>query len=166
MDKHHFGSIIMSALSVHLQSGMPLEEIQSLLKKIKTNLEQDKINSDRAFTKEQDACGQMLSNFESNIDLHSKSLESNRNSLKSDKEIFGQTLASYKQLEKDLDDNIAKYEKNNAKRDLENSEFLKKLREHEDSISTTNEAISLVEHLKAGTSFVQLRGRFDKVKTR
>ena len=71
-----------------------------------------------------------------------------------------------RQTIKDLEQNEATFGQEQGTRNGQNAIFTRKNDLNVDAIAAVDEAIKLVQHLSLGTSFSQLKGRFDAVQQR
>eukprot|EP01017_Pseudomicrothorax_dubius_P001391 TRINITY_DN0_c45_g1_i7.p1 TRINITY_DN0_c45_g1~~TRINITY_DN0_c45_g1_i7.p1 ORF type:complete len:372 (+),score=132.84 TRINITY_DN0_c45_g1_i7:43-1158(+) len=163
IDQHPFGNALVSLIAVHLSTNGPLEEIVVLLNQLRAGLTKSQEEDDENNRTNQASCEENIRNFQNQI----STLTAQRNENIKLRDI---TQASLNVAEKDLRETINALNLNQqrltqgqAQRDQEHNEYTNALAEHQQGIKALDGAIQLLNHLQSGTSFVQLKKRFERV---
>ncbi|CAD8093146.1 unnamed protein product [Paramecium primaurelia] len=77
-----------------------------------------------------------------------------------------QLKAHQKIVSVEIEENTKKTNAGQSERDLQYAEFQLKIKDHTEAISAIDEANAVIEHLSGGSSFIQVKGRFNKVLQR
>jgi DNA repair exonuclease SbcCD ATPase subunit len=166
VDKHHFGSAILSTISIHMSSETPIEEVDQLLNEVKTELESDQADDDARNRTNQENCDKHISEYKNNIEFHSSSLKSNEELLELTKGLLKTSQENLESVNADLDRNAARYAEGEKTRNEQHAEYEVKVQEHDEAILAVEEASKLVSHLQTGALFVQLKSKFNKITER
>ena len=164
LDNNHFGNALMSAIAVHLSSNTPIDDIITLLKTLKANLEDAQGNADYRNSTDVQQCNSMLFDFSSNIDYHTKQLETEEDCKATNEGLLKRTDENYQQILEDLSQNTERYDENEQVRNKQHDSFSKKQNDYEEAVQAIDEANSLLEHLKSGSTLIQMKKKLEKVK--
>ncbi|CAD8098622.1 unnamed protein product [Paramecium sonneborni] len=166
MDQHHLGQTFLNALQIGLTAGSPVHEIQSYLNNIRFMLQQEQKDSDIFIQSTQLKCQRLLHDFSTNYAYHSSQLLANQKIVQENTENLQRALNKIAEVSVEIEQNILKTNAGQSERDLQYIEFQSTLKDHNEAISAIDEAYALIEHLANGLSFIQLKGRFNKVINR
>ncbi|CAK80730.1 unnamed protein product (macronuclear) [Paramecium tetraurelia] len=149
IDNNHMGKTFLNAIQISLATGSPVHEIQSYINNIrfiKTPIFISKIHKPHVtdcFT----------------ISLQTWHIIKNTNNLQ-------RSLNKIAEVSVEIEENSKKTNAGQSERDLQYAEFQSKIKDHAEAISAIDEAYALIEHLSGGSSFIQVKGRFNKVLSR
>ncbi|CAD8167392.1 unnamed protein product [Paramecium pentaurelia] len=166
IDQHHLGQTFLNALQIGLSSGSPVNEIQSYLNNIRFMLEQEQKEADIFIQSTQAKCQRLLHDFSTNYAYHSSQLLANQKIMQENTENLQRALNKIAEVSVEIEQNIMKTNAGQSERDLQYSEFQTTIKDHNEAISAIDEAYALIEHLANGSSFIQVKGRFNKVINR
>lgn len=164
LDNNHFGNSLMSAIAVHLSTNSPIEDIVALLNTLKLNLQKDQETADSRNSTEQQQCERILNDFINNIDYHTKQLETEEDYKYTNEKYLSQTEDDYKQILQDLSSNTERYDEDEQTRSKQHETYLLKSHDYTEALEALDECNSLLEHLKSGSSLIQMKKKLEKVK--
>jgi hypothetical protein len=164
MDKTSFGSTILSTLAINLATKGPLDEIAVALNQVRKILQTQQQEDDEQNRTNQAQCDTTTNTFKGQIKVHTqqklenaKILEQNRAALSLAKDDLSQAING-------LGVNAKRLNEGQSQRDNQNQEFSKVLTQHEQGIKAIDSALQLLGHLKAGSSFIQIKRRIVEVQ--
>lgn len=166
LDKSHFGNTILSTIAIHLSTESPIEDVSTLLSEIRQQLQDDQTAEDLQNSTNQAICDKNIQEFQNNIDLLSQTLSSNEQLLSDTQELLIKANDNYEQTLTDLASNNERYSQGETSRLQENSDYLTKMQDHEAALEAVAEAQQLVQSLRNGALFIQLRNKFNKITTK
>lgn len=165
MDKTSFGNGLLSMVAIHLSTNGPLDELLVLLNGVRTDLQKQQELADEENKTRQAECDGEIQNFQQQIAAFTAQRNENI-------KIRDLNLAALAIAEKDLRETMSSLAVNQkrltegqAERDTQHEEYASRLADREQGIHALDAAISLLQHLQSGSSFIQLRKRFEKVTT-
>ena len=164
LDNNHFGNSLMSAIAVHLSTNSPMEDIVTLLNQLKSNLQDDQEDADLRNSTEQQQCDKMLTDFMNNIEYHSEQIEVEDGFRVSNENLLKRTQNTYNQIIDDLNENTDRYDDYERTRNKQHEAYLQKSHDYGEALDALDEANSLLEHLKAGSTLIQMKKKLEKVK--
>ncbi|CAD8165751.1 unnamed protein product [Paramecium octaurelia] len=166
IDQHHIGQTFLNALQIGLASGSPVHEIQSYLNNIRLMLQSEQKEADNFILETQTKCQRILHDFSSNYAYHSTQLIANQKILQENTENLQRALNKIAEVSVEIDQNMLKNNAGQSERDQQYAELQSTLKDHNEAISAIDEAYALIEHLANGSSYIQVKGRFNKVINR
>ena len=166
LDKHHFGNTLLSTIAIHMATGAPLEEIEVLLANVRQDLIDQQDDADNTFEESKANINDLLDQFDNLRNYHSTERENNENILEENQNNLETANNDLDNTDNAIDNNARRLEEGQETRDVRHQEYENVNQEYEDAIEAVDEAITLVRHLRAGSSFIQLKGRFQKVQNK
>eukprot|EP01016_Furgasonia_blochmanni_P039044 TRINITY_DN47_c0_g1_i3.p2 TRINITY_DN47_c0_g1~~TRINITY_DN47_c0_g1_i3.p2 ORF type:complete len:431 (-),score=225.07 TRINITY_DN47_c0_g1_i3:131-1351(-) len=164
LDQHHFGNTLLSTIAIHMATGAPLEEIEVLLANVRQDLIDQQDEADNTNEENRANCNDLLEQFDNLRNYHNAERENNEGILEDNQNSLEIANEDLDNTNNAIDNNQRRIDEGQETRDVRHQEFENLNQEYEDSIEVVDEAISLVRHLRAGSSFIQLKGRFQKVQ--
>jgi len=163
LDETPFGSALLSMVAVQLSTNGPLDEIVVLLNQIRKSLRTDKEEDLAQNQTNQANCDGTISRYQKQLVVFKSQRQDNIKT----RDI---TQAALEIAQKDLTETMNALNLNGRRlnegqheRDAQHSDYAKFLSEHEQGVKALDGAIQLLQHLQSGSSFVQLKHRFEKV---
>jgi hypothetical protein len=141
----------------------PIEDVNSLLAEIKTQLSDDQDADDLKNATNEAICEKNIQSYENNIDYHTQGLASNEDLLTDTQDLLQTAQDNHDQTIDDLSSNNERYSDGETTRGQENSDYLQKVQDYEDALSAVAEAQQLVQSLQSGALFIQLKSKFVKI---
>lgn len=163
IDNHHFGNTILSAISVQLSTEAPIEQVSALLTQVTNQLKNDQGEADKRNQTEQAGCNKEIAQYNENIDFHSRQLAAFRQKKANNEQLKATAQSELAQTNADLTENAAAIKSGTETRARNHQEWQREHKEHTEAIAAIDEATVLIQHLKTGTSFVQLKNHFSRV---
>ncbi|KAM3146373.1 hypothetical protein pb186bvf_001342 [Paramecium bursaria] len=166
IDEYHVGNTFMNAIQIAMANGSPVPEIQSYINNIRFMLEQEQKDADAYIQNTQQQCQKLLLDFSTNYAYHASQLKAHQRIVEENNNNLQRSLNKIAEVSVEIEDNIKKTNRGQSERDVQYAEFQSKIKDHSEAIAAIDEAYSLIEHLQGGASFIQVKGRFNKVLQR
>ena len=164
LDNNHFGNALMSAIAVHLATNAPVDDIITLLNQLKSSLQQDQEDANMRNSTEQQQCEKMLNDFMNNVEYNNDQMEIEENFKASNEGLLSRAQKNYNQILDDLNENSERYDDYERSRTKQHETFLQKSHDYGEALDALDEANSLLEHLKSGSTLIQMKKKLEKVK--
>jgi hypothetical protein len=156
----------LSTIAIHMTTGAPLEEIEVLLANVRQDLIDQQANDDETWQEAEANGNDLLEQFDNLRNYHNAERENNENILEENQNNLQVASQDLDNTNTAIDNNARRLEEGQETRDVRHQEWENLNQEYEDAIEAVDEAITLVRHLRAGSSFIQLKGRFQKVQNK
>ncbi|CAD8111142.1 unnamed protein product [Paramecium primaurelia] len=166
IDDHHMGKTFLNAIQISLATGSPVHEIQSYINNIRFMLEQEQKDADLYIQSTQASCNRLLHDFSTNLAYHQSQLKAHQKIVEENTSNLQRSLNKIAEVSVEIEENTKKTNAGQSERDLQYAEFQSKIKDHTEAIAAIDEAYALIEHLSSGSSFIQVKGRFNKVLQR
>ncbi|CAD8077211.1 unnamed protein product [Paramecium sonneborni] len=166
IDDNHMGKTFLNAIQISLATGSPVHEIQSYINNIRFMLEQEQKDSDLYIQNTQASCNRLLHDFSTNLAYHQSQLKAHNKIVDENTNNLQRSLNKIAEVSVEIEENSKKTNAGQSERDLQYAEFQSKIKDHTEAIAAIDEAYALIEHLSGGSSFIQVKGRFNKVLSR
>lgn len=164
LDSTPFGSTVLSLVSVHLSTNGPLDQLVVLLNSVVTQLKNDGVADKENNETNEGNCVNNIKTFQGQIKTFKRQLAENRKIKKFNVDALNVALKDLKDTLAALALNQQRLREGQAERDQQHQTYTKALLDRENGIKVLDGAIQLAQHLQAGSSFAQLKKRFDSVQ--
>jgi hypothetical protein len=163
IDNTPFGETLLSVIAVQLSTNGPLEEIIVLLNQIRATLRKDGQEDDQNNRTNQANCDSLINSYKHQIAAFTTQRNENIKIRDINQAALTITLKDLEETIRALNLNNQRLSSGQVERDEQHKEYANILAEHEQCVKALDGAIQLLQHLQSGTSFVQLKKRFEKV---
>jgi hypothetical protein len=102
LDNDHFGSTILSTISVHLSAEAPVEQITALLESVRANIKIDQKQANQRFAVSIAGCNLEIPQYKRSTKYHAAQLSSYKSLLSSNTALLGKTSKSQKLTNDDI----------------------------------------------------------------
>jgi len=163
IDNQPFGEGLLSMIAVQLSTNGPLDEIIVLLNQMRKSLADAKVKDDDNNRTNQANCDKLIGQYNREIAAFTQQLTENRKTRDINKKALDITLKDLDETNRAINLNDQRLKVGQAERDQQHGDYAKQMGEHEQGVKALDGAIQLLQHLQSGTSFVQLKSRFERV---
>eukprot|EP01017_Pseudomicrothorax_dubius_P037125 TRINITY_DN53_c0_g1_i1.p1 TRINITY_DN53_c0_g1~~TRINITY_DN53_c0_g1_i1.p1 ORF type:complete len:372 (-),score=137.43 TRINITY_DN53_c0_g1_i1:253-1368(-) len=163
IDSTSFGNTILSTIAIQLATNGPLEEIAVALNQARKLIEKQQEEDDDGNRTNQAQCDTTISTFQQQVALHTTQRGENLKILESSQGALDQANVDLREAIKGLQVNDKRLSTGQSERENQNAAYNQATEEHEQGIKAIDAALKLLNHLKSGTSFIQLKRKFEAV---
>jgi len=166
IDQHPLGKSLLSLMSLHMKAEGPLEDLPILLQQINDDVStQWQANEDKHVADE-DHCKSEGSRLSALIALHGHQWALDASIIHENAEAIVRLEGHLETAQLELQSNEERTTAGQAQRDSEHATYETDIANIADAIDAVREATTLLNSLRAGTSFVQLKGKMQKIQAR
>lgn len=166
IDQHPLGKSLLSLMALHMKAEGPLEDLPVLLQQIYDDVQTQIAENDLQHEEDEAYCADTENRLVSLISYHGAQFGIQGEIKEENEDALVRLNAHLEAAEIDLANNEQRTADGTAERQRQHDLYVGDLADNVDAIDATREAITLLNALRAGTSFVQLKGKMQKVQAR
>jgi hypothetical protein len=163
IDQHPLGKSLLSLMQLHMKAQGPIQDLPILMQQIYDDLSVQYQENENTHDRNVAYCAEEIARYRQNLGYHGKQYGVQQT-------VKVQSEKALVELRAKLADLIARTEENErrtaegtAQREHDHAIYESDIADNIDAIDASTEAINLLNALRAGTSFVQLKNKFQKV---
>jgi hypothetical protein len=166
IDQHPLGKSLLSLMSLHMKAEGPLEDLPVLLQQIYDDVAAQDAANEAQHASDVEYCRNTISHLASVVWYHGTQFALQTNIRVTNQEALVRLEAHLETVDLEIARNEKRTAEGTAERESQHAAYVSDIANIDDAIDAVREAITLLNSLRAGTSFVQLKGKMQKVQAR
>jgi len=166
INEHPLGKSILSLASIHMKAQGPLEDLPVLLQEIYDDLISQQAQTEAQHERDTQYCTETEAVLRTDITRHGIAYGLYKGIKRDNEAALVNLHAHLDEVEAFLEANERRTADGTAQREQQHATYETDLANNIDAIDACSQAISLLNAMRAGTSFIQLKNKFQKVQER